>query len=265
MDVHIAMPQNQISLRKGLLFMSSHKFIYRGTNVICRRNGKTLLQNISFKIPESGIYTILGPSGAGKTTFLILLNAMDPYDEGSILYQGKELSQIDISRLRREVGIVFQIPYLIPGIVKENLKLALKWRKDLSPLSQKKIEEVLHAVFLPPDIINHEAQSLSVGEQQRVCIARTLLTSPKVILMDEPTSALDPTASQKIIELVQRLRDLFRISLVFVTHRIDYARQISDWVCLLKSGKIVEESKASQFFEHSQNPITLRFLNHTLE
>lgn len=192
-------------------------------------DGNAVFSGISLEIP-AGVFVLVGPSGCGKSTLLRLLNRMTDPMSGEILYRGEPLRNYPVRQLRRKVAMVFQKPILFDGTVADNILFA-------SPeLSLDDMKNLLTRVALPVEYIGRKKDELSVGEAQRVCLARTLATEPEVLLLDEPTSALDPTAVRTIEELLLGLAK--DISLIWVTHTIEQAIRIGGNAAMLYNGKI---------------------------
>ena len=197
------------------------------------RGGETVLDSIGTEIPE-GATAIVGPSGAGKSTLLRLLNRLADPDRGQIAYRGRPLAEYEPLALRREVGLVPQLPALLAGTVESNLRYAAELAgKGLD------VERTLGLAGLDPGFAERDVAKLSVGEQQRAMLARALAQQPRVLLLDEPTSALDHAARDKIEAALAELRRGLEISIVLVSHDPDQARRLSDWVLQLEAGRLV--------------------------
>ncbi|MBD3274213.1 MAG: ATP-binding cassette domain-containing protein [Candidatus Marinimicrobia bacterium] len=225
--------------------------------------GKYILRDITFRVHENEILTVLGPSGAGKSTLLRLLNALDDPDEGQIQFRGKDITEMDIFELRTKIGMVFQKPALLPGTVKDNLEYPYKV-KNTTGTPDISYTELLNTVGLSNQLLSRDSTALSVGQQQRVMIARALVNQPKVLLMDEPTSALDPSASNKILKLTNDLQKEYGLTIIFVTHNIPKAKEIADRVLFLVDGELKNDTPAEDFFSGKTDALAQRFLSGSL-
>lgn len=190
-----------------------------------------ILDDVTLAIPESGITVVVGPSGAGKTTLLRLLNRLDVPTTGAVRFRGDDLGDLDPLWLRRHAGMVFQRPALFGGTVRDNLLVAAPDGDDGG------FGRALEGAELPPVILDRPAGDLSGGEAQRVCLARTLLTEPEVLLMDEPTSALDARPRLALERLTRSLAD-GGVPVVWVTHQLDQMRRLADHVVVLVDGRV---------------------------
>jgi putative ABC transport system ATP-binding protein len=218
----------------------------------------TVLDNIDFKIKPGEICTILGPSGCGKSTLLRLLNRLEEISSGSIFLDSKDIKDIDVVQLRRKVGLVFQAPVMMDESVLENLfygqKIKGKKEKELG-----KAQKCLNLIGLNENFLNRDSSQLSIGEKQRVSIARTLMLNPEVLLLDEPTSALDPTATLNIEKLVLKLNAKIGLTTLFVTHDISQALRLGHKCVILIDGKKIEEGNIKEIYDNPQNELTGKF------
>jgi len=224
-----------------------------------------VLKDISMDIEENKVTGIIGPSGCGKSTFLRGINRMNDIivgsrAEGRILIDDKNIydPDVDVVELRRRVGMVFQKSNPFPKSIFENVAygLRIKGIRNKSYIVQK-VEKSLRDAALWDEVkdrLNRNAFELSVGQQQRLCIARALAVEPEVLLMDEPASALDPTATLKIEELIQKLRE--RYTIVIVTHNMQQAARISDFTVFIMLGELMEYDITSKIFTKPSNKIT---------
>jgi putative ABC transport system ATP-binding protein len=199
--------------------------------VVVQRGERRILGPVDLEIPASGITVISGASGAGKTTLLRLCNGLDVASRGTISYRGHDLRTFDVLRLRREVGMVFQTPVLFGGTVRDNLAVAA------AGLPERAYRAVLEQVALDPGYLDRAAGSLSGGEAQRMCLARTLVTAPQAMLLDEPTSALD---EQPKLVFERTARELAKngLPIVWVTHEPAQEHRIADRVLRISNGYI---------------------------
>src|SRR6516162_9193589 len=199
--------------------------------VTVQRAGRVVLDEVTAAIPAAGITVVSGPSGAGKTTLLRLCNRLEVPDEGRVCYRGQPLGDLDPLKLRRRVGMVFQRPVPFPGTVADNLAVA---RPDAVV---GELGTALERVALDPGLLGQEARTLSGGELQRMCLARTLVTQPEALLLDEPTSALDEQP-KLVFEDTARALAAAGITLVWVTHDNAQARRIADRTYRLRDGHL---------------------------
>ena len=229
-----------------------------------------VLKNICMKIPEKKVTAIIGPSGCGKSTFLVSLNRLidlvnGARVKGEVLLDGRNIYNpgIELTELRKRVGMVFQKPNPLPKSIYENIAYGPKIHgvKDKKVLD-KIVEKCLRIVGLWNDVydrLNDSAFELSVGQQQRLCIARALAVKPEVLLMDEPCSALDPATTRKIEELIQTLRNNYTV--VVVTHNMQQAARISDYTAFFYIGKLVEYGPTQKIFTKPENELTKDYIN----
>jgi putative ABC transport system ATP-binding protein len=195
------------------------------------RAGRLVLNEITTRIPAAGITVVSGPSGAGKTTLLRLCNRLAVPDMGVVCYRGQPLDELDPLVLRRRVGMVFQRPTPFPGTVSDNLAVA---RPDADT---EELSIALDRVALDPGLLGQEARTLSGGELQRMCLARTLVTQPETLLLDEPTSALDAQPKQVFETTARHLADQ-GITIIWVTHDDAQARRVADRIYQLRGGQL---------------------------
>jgi len=195
------------------------------------RAGRRVLDEVTASIPAAGITVVSGPSGAGKTTLLRLCNRLDIPDAGIVSYRGQPLDELDPLTLRRRVGMVFQRPTPFPGTLADNLAVA---HPDVST---GQLSTALTRVALDPGLLGQEARTLSGGELQRMCLARTLVTQPETLLLDEPTSALDAQPKQ-VFESTARDLAAQGITIIWVTHDDAQADRVADRIYHLSDGHL---------------------------
>ena len=226
------------------------------------------LKDINLNIQENGVTALIGPSGCGKSTFLKTLNRMNDLVEGcrvsgQILLDGQDIyKDCDVTMLRKRVGMVFQKPNPFPMSIYDNIAYGprvhgIKNKKMLDEI----VERSLRSAVLWDEVkdrLKKSALGISGGQQQRLCIARTLAVQPEVILMDEPTSALDPISTMKIEELMEELKETYTI--VIVTHNMQQAARISDRTAFFLLGELVEFDDTEKIFSNPQNPKTEEYI-----
>jgi putative ABC transport system ATP-binding protein len=197
------------------------------------RAGRRVLDEVTASIPAAGITVVSGPSGAGKTTLLRLCNRLEIPDAGTVSYRGQPLDELDPLALRRRVGMVFQRPAPFPGSVAGNLAVARPGA------AAEELGTALQRVALDPGLLDQEARTLSGGELQRMCLARTLVTQPETLLLDEPTSALDAQPKQ-VFETTARDLAAQGITIIWVTHDDAQARRVADRIYQLRDGHLAD-------------------------
>ena len=224
---------------------------------------KHVLKNINVDLYKNKVTAFIGPSGCGKSTLLRCLNRMndlidDWHITGTIVYDNKEINQMNPMVLRTNVGMVFQNPNPFPMSIFENVAYGLRCQgiRNKKILHDIVVDSLKKAALYEEvkDRLKDSALSLSGGQQQRLCIARAIAMHPDVILMDEPTSALDPIATLKIEELIDSLKDEFTI--IIVTHNMQQAARISDYTAFFMLGEIVEYSLTEDLFKNPQQKKT---------
>jgi putative ABC transport system ATP-binding protein len=188
------------------------------------RGGAPVLRDLTETIP-TGASAVLGPSGRGKSTLLRLLNRLADPERGTVRYRGSDVRERDVLELRRQVGLVPQLPAPLDGTVEENVRFGPRLAGR-----EADVPRALALAELDADFAAREARRLSVGEQQRVMLARALALEPDVLLLDEPTSALDPEARDAIERTLLDLRERLSLSFVLVTHDHDQAARLADRV-----------------------------------
>lgn len=229
---------------------------------------KLVLNNVTVNFPVGKTTVIIGPSGSGKTTLLRCLNLLETPTSGSISFadtsydfSNQPLSKLDITNLRSKSSMVFQSFNLFPHKttienITEGLIIVKKIEKKLA-LTQA--NQLLEQVGLA-DRANHYPHQLSGGQKQRVAIARALAMKSEVILFDEPTSALDPELEIEVLKAIQAIATEHN-TMIIVTHNIEFARHIADYMVLIEAGKIIETSDKNSFFSNPKESRTREFLN----
>jgi phosphate transport system ATP-binding protein len=231
---------------------------------------KIALSKINMDVQPNLVTALIGPSGCGKSTFLRCLNRMNDTIagsrvEGQILLDGQNIyaPDVDVVELRQRVGMVFQKPNPFPQSIHDNVAFGPRVLGIAGKKSEldATVEKSLRAAALWDDVkdnLDQDAMSLSLGQQQRLCIARVLAVEPEVILMDESTSALDPIATLKIEDLIAELKQNYTI--VIVTHNMQQAARVSDFTGLFWLGELVEFSPTTDMFLHPKEELTEAYI-----
>lgn len=225
-----------------------------------------VLNDINLKIEHGQVVVVCGPSGSGKSTLIRCINKLEPIQSGEIIIDGMSLNspRTDITKLRAEVGMVFQQFNLYPHkTALENIILApLKVRKQSKKEAVKSATELMAKVGIPEKLHSYPAQ-LSGGQQQRVAIARALAMQPKIMLFDEPTSALDPEMISEVLDVMVNLARE-GMTMIVVTHEMGFAKKVSHRIIFMDEGRIIEEGPPEVFFTQHQNERTKIFLSKIL-
>jgi len=232
--------------------------------------GKPAVQEVTLPIRRGEVLALIGPSGCGKTTLLRSLNRLTELtptasSTGSILLDGEDIHAQEVTSLRRRVSMVFQQPNPFPMSVFDNVAYALREQSSRRPGRDQlrpQVEETLRRAGLWEEVgddLSHPALRLSGGQQQRLCIARALAVRPEVLLLDEPCSALDPRSTKTIEELILKLRD--ELAVVIVTHNLQQAYRIADFVGFMYLGELVEYGPADQVFSEPKAKRTKDYIS----
>ena len=240
--------------------MSSTKISIRGVHKAFGTH--SVLNGIDMDIAEGTVVSLIGPSGSGKSTLLRCINLLEPIDDGEILLDGIDISLpgFDANPVRRRIGTVFQNFNLFPHMsVQDNITLSpIRTLGVNKSLARAKAVELLERFGLA-DKVNAFPDQLSGGQQQRVAIIRALAIEPEVLLLDEITSSLDPELVGEVLDVVRELKTS-GMTLVLATHEMGFARDISDLVCVLDGGNIIEQGLPGQVFSAPQSERAQQFL-----
>jgi polar amino acid transport system ATP-binding protein len=226
-----------------------------------------VLQGIDLEVAEHEVVALIGASGSGKSTLLRCINLIEPIDAGRILIEGDEITAkgVDVNRIRRRIGIVYQAFNLFPHMsVLDNVTLAPRkvLRRSAADAERDALERLER--FGLADKARSRPDQLSGGQQQRVAIVRALAMEPDVLLLDEVTSALDPELVAEVLNVVRELAER-GMTMVIATHEMGFARDIADRVCFLDGGQILEQGPPAQIFAEPREARTRQFLNRIIE
>ena len=239
--------------------------------IVCRDVNKWYgeyhaLRDVNLNVKQKEVVVIIGPSGSGKSTFIRCINRLEEHQTGDIIVDGVPLTHDvrNIEKIRSETGMVFQQFNLFPHLtVMENITLApIHVRKKRKPEAEKKAMELLERVGIPEQAGKYPGQ-LSGGQQQRVAIARSLAMEPKIMLFDEPTSALDPEMIKEVLDVMKELA-LSGMTMMVVTHEMNFAREVADRCVFMDAGEVVEVGTPEHFFVNPQHERTKLFLSQIL-
>ena len=227
------------------------------------------LNNISIDIPDKKITAIIGPSGCGKTTLLKSFNRLIDLQDGirvsgHVLVDGEDIydPKVEVTHLRKKMGLLFQKPQVLPMSIYDNVAYGphihgMREKNKLDEIVQHYLKESGLWTEVK-DRLHAPASKLSIGQQQRLCLARGLAVEPEIILADEPTSALDPKSSQRIEQSFQELKSKYTI--VIVTHILRQAKRLADYVVFLYLGELIEHGPAEKTFEHPKEELTKEYI-----
>lgn len=224
----------------------------------------TALRGIDLQVQEGEIFGVIGHSGAGKSTLIRLINLLERPTGGTVTVSGVDLMTLDdgaLRKFRQGVGMIFQHFNLLGSMtVSDNIAYAMRIVGEKSPREiDARVDELLELVGLSKHKLKYPRQ-LSGGEKQRVGIARALANRPAVLLCDEATSALDPQTTRSILQLLRKINESLRLTIVLITHEMDVIRTICDRVAVIDGGRIVEQGPVTDVFLHPVHQTTKKFV-----
>jgi polar amino acid transport system ATP-binding protein len=225
-----------------------------------------VLRGIDLSVAEHEVVCLIGASGSGKSTLLRCINLIEPIDSGRILVEGEEITArgVDVNRIRRHIGIVFQAFNLFPHMkVIDNITLGPRKAGGVSKREAEAAATELLSRFGLADKRNEYPDRLSGGQQQRVAIVRALAMKPDILLLDEVTSALDPELVAEVLDVVRELAES-GMTMVIATHEMGFARDIAHRVCFLESGRILEQGPPNEIFSAPREDRTRQFLDRVI-
>jgi phosphate transport system ATP-binding protein len=234
-----------------------------------RYAGSEILKGITVQARRGEILTIIGPAGAGKTTFLRCLNRMLDLDpdwqiSGHVLLNSQSIysKDIPVSWLRRKIGMVFSVPVTLPMTIYQNLAFGLNLERAARSRRDERIERALREAYLWDEVkdrLNEAAGNLSGGQQQRLCLARTLTLEPSVLLLDEPCSGLDPISTRRIEEALQQLKK--DLTIILVTNNVKQAARASDRTAFFLFGELIEVQETEDLFTTPREKQTADYIS----
>ena len=246
--------------------MKSEKKIVEVKNLKKQYGDNVILKNINLYIDKGEVVSLIGPTGSGKSTILRCITDLESITSGEILIEGNNLTDKNVDKkIKKEMllktGMVFQTFNLFPHMsVRNNIVRTLKLVKNMNTEKAESIvKEMLSLVGLS-DKINNYPNELSGGQKQRVAIARALALKPDIMLFDEPTSALDPELVKEVLDIIRKLKSQ-KITMLIVSHEMNFVREISDRVIIMEKGEILETGTPKQIFENPSSQRVREFLN----
>lgn len=216
-----------------------------------------IIKDITGSIARGKITTLVGPSGAGKTTLFRLCNGLISPTKGDIFIEGKSIQSYEPPSLRRKIGLALQSATMLSGTVFQNLALPKKLIGE--QLTEEEAKALLTSVSLKPNLLKKDVKELSGGERQKVSIARTLINRPEILLLDEITSSLDRVSKQEIEELIIKINKEFHVTIIWITHNPRQATEIGEDTWVMMDGKLLESGKSNLLF-NPENEQVQRFV-----
>ena len=234
--------------------VSKERFLPSGERV-------RVLDGIDLEAASARITAVIGPSGGGKSTLLRLINRLEEADAGRIEVEGTDIRACDPLELRRRVVMVLQSPFMYPGTVLDNLQHPFLLQGRVPPSGESsEVRKCLELCSLGMDLLPNRAGTLSVGQQQRLCLARVLLLAPRVLLLDEPTSALDRPTADHLAETLRRICRQEGVTILVVAHDLRLVKRCADVVAYLEKGRILEYGPCAELLSAPRTDSLRRFL-----
>lgn len=243
---------------------SEHAVLMAGVaREVTADDGQTrrLLADIDLAVACGGLMHIVGPSGSGKSSLIRLINRLDEAAAGRIDVLGRAIADWPPRQLRRRVAMVFQEPMLLEMNVERNLRLPFDLNGGEPDDLDERMRSVLEQVGLSAEMLDRRADQLSVGQKQRVTLARALITEPDVLLLDEPTSSLDPRTAEDLLDQVAAVRQQRSLTIVMVTHRLSEAQRMGGDLTVLIDGRIAATGPVDELIDHPPSDEVGRFLH----
>ncbi len=221
----------------------------RGVSVT--RNAAHILEGVNLTVERGTVLQVVGPSGSGKTSLIRIVNRLDESTAGTIEVLGRSIRDWDPRELRRRVSIVFQEPTLLGLSVRDNLRLPLEFGGPGSADGYEfRMERALKLAGLEADWMEREESELSVGQKQRVSLARSLMTDPDVLLLDEPTSGLDPRSAESLLDRLHEVHEESGRTMIIVTHRLDEVRRLGGRMAVMIGGALAGVGEADELTDN---------------
>ncbi|MFH1381759.1 MAG: ABC transporter ATP-binding protein [Chloroflexota bacterium] len=235
--------------------------LIEAVNLVQSYDGSEVLKNVNLKIERGEIFALIGPTGAGKTTLLRILDLLELPSSGKLIFDGMDVTTRGTDRLkaRRRLSYVQQKPLVFNMNVYENIACGLRWRHMKSAVIRRKTEEALELVGMT-DYRNRTARTLSGGETQRVAVARALVTEPEVLFLDEPTANMDPISTAKIEEVLARVIDERKTTVIMTTHDMSQGQRMSSRLGVLINGELLQTGSVNDVFTAPQNREVAEFV-----
>ena len=230
-------------------------------NIFHNYDGREILKNVNLKIDKAEVFTLIGPTGAGKTTLIRILDLLEPSFSGRLFFDGVDVTTRGVNRLeaRRRMSYVQQRPLVFTMNVRDNVACGLRWRHMKSNIRKRKTEEALELVGMI-GFKNRNAKTLSGGEMQRVAIARAIVTEPEVLFLDEPTANMDPGSTAKIEEVLAHIINEQKTTIVMATHNMSQGQRMASRLGVLINGELLQAGSVNDIFNQPQKKEVAEFV-----